>query len=174
MADAPATGVAYRGRRLAGVDEGGAEPKVARPARAEKIACAHDQRGHAFGRGSLQAALDFRTDRPFTCFRMLRRILAQDRPGVGPEIVDRSREEDARATRLCRRNARIEHRHDELRPVSIAGRIDGVDDERDAVGRRDHVDSVHGVPFHPVKPVVKSARRLTPAVQREDAPSAGF
>ena len=87
MADAPATGVAYRDRRFAGVDKGGAEPKVARPARAEKIACAHDQRGHAFGRGSLQAALHFHTDRAFACFWMLRRILAQEWPGVGPEIV---------------------------------------------------------------------------------------
>src|SRR5262249_40013332 len=61
---------------------------------------------------------------------------------------------------------------DELVPVAVAGRVDGVDDQAHALRRGENVSGVHRVALHPLEAWLLACRARGVAAERAVAPAA--
>ena len=149
MGQPPVRRLGHRRHRPARLDHRLAKPVVA-GVRPEEVAGPDDQHRRAGLRSRLQPPLHLDPDPALAGGRVLRRGLVDQRKGVEAEIVDRARQQDARALGPGGGDGVVQHRQHQLAPVAIARRVGRMDDQARALGRAGHIGGDHGVAFDPL------------------------
>lgn len=139
--------------------------------RPEKVPGADDQHRYAAHRCHLQPPLHLHAKRALAGERLLRAVLLQQRKGIRPEIIDSARKEDPCSAGFGGGDGVVEHGQHLPLPIAIAGRIDGVDDERGAFRGVHHILPVHHVAGHALD-AIRRAGRHTLTRQRPHLPAA--
>ncbi|MCY1243910.1 hypothetical protein D9M72_569510 [compost metagenome] len=89
-------GIGNRRHRFSGLYQPLRKPVVG-GSRAEEVSCPNDDDADACLGRALQATLHLLADQALVGVRVLRGVLGQNGKGIPAEIIDRSRQEDARA-----------------------------------------------------------------------------
>ena len=140
----------------------------------EEIAGPNHQNGSACRGGDLQPTLHLHPDGALGRNGVLGGGFLQIRKSVGAVVIDRTGQQDTGTHIPRRRDRAVQHRQHQLAPVTIAGRVDRVDDQGRATGGGDDIVGPHGVTLGPSKVRVVRRHPCGVAVQRPHSPATGF